>query len=820
VEQTIQNPAPEPTPIVPVKNSKRPIIIAVLGLGITILIATTLLLLFLSRTQIQKPLPTTSVKRQNFSKVKDAPQVVFKDYSYPNELPASPTSINTYQLKSDFSLEEATTIAAKFNLTKYKNNTPNTIVFYDEAKPNYGLLSFNLKTGAFNFESYGTYNPFSSTPKNTAASLLTTLGIQDGTISCEITYKKKSVTGVTFVECHRDWTKLQAPLVTLPGMLNAGEQFKLSTWSEGIVDPLAPLDSDVVDTSSGQDGYARPTDFNTITIGVREDGSILSVTSNIRWTQPNSITKTTAITALQAITEFRNGKAQYSLTIPAGVGTTNWEKVYPENKAVAEKAVIKDIVLVYVENIDTTTQSSYTPSYLIRGTAELSSGYTVNFVQTIPAVANTTGYTGHQQVAGVATTPQNTNANIKLGTFIPEVTKTPTPKVSTTPVPGVKVISPTPPPNLPQACFKDGLLGTQTFQLPGYGTITVGRTGLNHNTYFFQNATVPVGDIEGMRDLFYRIIEQQVVINLANYLILFPKFINQDSIQGGKMMEYVREHMKEHQDDVPTTPVMYGATGQFERGVYPVNSESSPLYPPRQQERLKLLVTNVDKEIGAALKDGTMTSIARRPSLGLGGDDPASPFTSIFGMGGGNVSGLSSCYLTGESPFIFLYPTTPQQVTVTTEAKVTYSYPAIENNSWNIFADPSGTGLYYEYDPATVTFSKPTEGFVIKRNELEKTVTAISQKLQLNDKEGRRLQQEVSNALVGSDSSYIIVSIANKEEVNKNLPLSFSPQPESVNRIMLILNPTNSLEKLKTPTIQSLTRHGFTVIELGAYLLK
>ena len=343
-----------------------------------------------TRTQLPGTLPTSfpqTTKRGSASFY--PPATFFESYENKTTLPAVPQNINQYTFKSKFTVEEVHQIALKLGLTELKQSGKDYVLAYNLDHPqNQGLLTFNLISGSFTFESYGTHqSPITGvSPTTTAFSFLKNLGVIDDTVTCPITYQKQGIDNVTFVECHRDWGKAGAPILSFVGSLNVAEGQPLSQLTVGKTDKTTPIDSSIINVSSGENGKARPNDFNTATVAVSSENNIIFVQSNLRPIEKiTPLLAKNLVTPQQALNQFMANQANLSLSSLRGSGTVDLTKVYPQNEAKAKKAFITDYLLVYLEKPPNNKQEKLSPMYLIRGVAELESGYSIQFIKTLPA---------------------------------------------------------------------------------------------------------------------------------------------------------------------------------------------------------------------------------------------------------------------------------------------------------------------------------------------------------------------------------------------------------------------------------------------------
>lgn len=766
--------------------------------------------------------PITSQASPSQFSFRAPPEVFFENYDNQSSITGSPpSSLNAYTLKTNFPLNETLSFANNFGLNSYQPTIQPAMVIYNmDSKEKRGIMIFDTKTGNFTFQSYGVLKPSATTSSTSATeqayAFLKDIKLYDQSLSCSITYKREDAPPtVTFVECHRDWRKIGLPIVNPLGVLNIAETTKLANLAPGMVDRFAPIDLAVKEVNTGDNGKARPDDFNTVTVGVYPDGNIYSIVSNLRWISSSaSINANDIITQNQALDFFNQHKAQFSLTIPAGTGFVDWDKVYPKNLATAKQAIIQDISLVYLEKSSSVTQATYVPSYLIRGVASLESGYTVRFVETLPALkSEITTYTHPRQngkVAGTSTYLAQ-EKSLQLKTFSPPPTQ-PAEQPPLTPFSTL-------PPQETQKCIdpvvSSALLlgGYQTVNLaiPGYGTAVVIAT--NH-TFYLKSTSSSAIDISKVKEALLKAAEDQYVINVTQYLQKNPT--NLATV-----------------DDVYN---LYGKINKLKVGNRILTDRPAPpvntldIYPSSMMQdvnipEVKDVAYRVAVRILNAQNQNQIGMLAGNQDL-----FPAEVIRDlhlVFYTAPGNKT---ACYISGESPILFLYPQKSTAVSITTYAPLIYKDPPSEGNSWKVVADPDGTiedangitrpYLYYEYDPTKVSFAQAKAGFVVATDKVVSFVTnTISSKLELNHAEANALLADIQKELPKLKKiAYVKISLIAKSEVDKNLPLSISPRPDTVNRIHILISPLDRKAAIEPQLITPITRQGFTVVELGVYI--
>lgn len=337
------------------------------------------------------PSPPSNETISNQPPVKVAlPQPVFSDYTLGTDLPTLPASVKLSDIKTSYTTGEALNFATKIGFPQAIVEEGVDLVFVTDQPDNpQALLTINRKTGNLMFSAESGYPAGGGTdPTSAAQAFLNRMGLMDDTLIAYATYERASTPGVTYIEFHRDWTKLGLPYLNPVGALNLSETEKLSDVKLGYVEVNAPPDPDIVSASDNNVGKIRPNNFNTVTVAVNEDNTISWVSSNLKLFSQTQ-TKTSAAnlkTPEEALEEFKSGKASFSLTKPMGDGAVDVQTVYPDNQALAENAVITDFLLSYIDDITQKTQTTLYPHYIIKGTATLDSGYQVAFVQTLSAV--------------------------------------------------------------------------------------------------------------------------------------------------------------------------------------------------------------------------------------------------------------------------------------------------------------------------------------------------------------------------------------------------------------------------------------------------
>ena len=203
-------------------------------------------------------------------------------------------------------------------------------------------------------------------------------------------------------------------------------------------------------------------------------------------------------------------------------------------------------------------------------------------------------------------------------------------------------------------------------------------------------------------------------------------------------------------------------------------------------------------------------------------------------------------------PIIYLYPeqTTELSVTLGNPKKLTCSYPdyyesdkanrqAGKQGGWNVIANPNGdiidtnTGrkLYALYWEGKNNMSqKIKEGFVVKSEETIPFLEEKLAKLGLNEKEAEEFIVYWLPQM--QENKYNLIRFATKEEIEKDMPLNFSVQPDTVIRVLMQYKGFKNTDEIKKycnvkdikeiqkQEINTPERKGFVAVEWGGSVIE
>ncbi|HCW31888.1 TPA: hypothetical protein DGH83_00085 [Candidatus Peregrinibacteria bacterium] len=176
-------------------------------------------------------------------------------------------------------------------------------------------------------------------------------------------------------------------------------------------------------------------------------------------------------------------------------------------------------------------------------------------------------------------------------------------------------------------------------------------------------------------------------------------------------------------------------------------------------------------------------------------------------------------------PVIYLYPqeTTDVsvQVGVTSFSK---TVPAYGENGWMVQASPDGTLLNYA-DGQTYPYLfwegqgkpsvSPDQGFVIAREDLATFLDSSLDKLGFLTQEKADFVDFWLPRMLKNKQAYFFISFLGTQEMNAIAPLTVTPAPTTMSRILMFYHPTDSYLSIPTQTLSPVMRRGFTLFEWG-----
>lgn len=192
------------------------------------------------------------------------------------------------------------------------------------------------------------------------------------------------------------------------------------------------------------------------------------------------------------------------------------------------------------------------------------------------------------------------------------------------------------------------------------------------------------------------------------------------------------------------------------------------------------------------------------------------------------INPRSSSEMIAYKPIIYLYPQEEIQLSVKLGKKdnVTCSYPEYKNG-WNVIAKPDGTlvdtetgrklySLYWEGIHSEEC--NIAEGFVVKGNE---TIRFLEEKLSILGLNEFEAEEFIIYWLpILQENEYNYIRFATLDEINNNMPLELSVEPDTMIRVLMQYKPLNEFVKVKEQELVTPERNGFAVVEWGGTEIK
>ena len=174
-------------------------------------------------------------------------------------------------------------------------------------------------------------------------------------------------------------------------------------------------------------------------------------------------------------------------------------------------------------------------------------------------------------------------------------------------------------------------------------------------------------------------------------------------------------------------------------------------------------------------------------------------------------------------PIIYIYPEEEMDLTIKLgkEEDLLYTYPKY-NNEWHVLVSPDGNiydyktnrnyyGLYWEgYSNYEFNMNK---GFVVKGTDTVKFLEEKLAILGLNDYEINEFIIYWIDKL--ENNNYNFISFRTLEEIEEDMPLYISSEPDTLIRVMMDYKPLDDYIEVEEQELVPVERQGYTVVEWG-----
>jgi hypothetical protein len=176
-------------------------------------------------------------------------------------------------------------------------------------------------------------------------------------------------------------------------------------------------------------------------------------------------------------------------------------------------------------------------------------------------------------------------------------------------------------------------------------------------------------------------------------------------------------------------------------------------------------------------------------------------------------------------PVVYLYPEQSTDVSVKVDIdKFTVTVPDYKDG-WNVKAEPNGS-LYNYDDGKTYDYlfwegisDKSVDignyGYVVKRKNLKTFIGVSLSKMGLNRTEIKDFKEFWIPEMLKNNEKYFEITFIGTEDFNKVAPLEIEPAPQSLLRVFMNYEPTNTKRVMTPQKFTKFERDGFTVVEWG-----
>ena len=185
--------------------------------------------------------------------------------------------------------------------------------------------------------------------------------------------------------------------------------------------------------------------------------------------------------------------------------------------------------------------------------------------------------------------------------------------------------------------------------------------------------------------------------------------------------------------------------------------------------------------------------------------------------------------VTLDKPILYLYPTEDIEVSVKLgyEDKIICSYPQY-TTGWNVLAKKSSDlidlntnrnlyALYYESE-SVYNFEIQKDGFIVKGSEVTSFLEEKLETLGLTERESEEFI--IYWLPILQENEYNYIRFATIEEINHNMPLEFSVQPDTIIRVLMTYKGLDTLIDIEEQQLVTPERTGFVAVEWGGTEIK
>ena len=185
-------------------------------------------------------------------------------------------------------------------------------------------------------------------------------------------------------------------------------------------------------------------------------------------------------------------------------------------------------------------------------------------------------------------------------------------------------------------------------------------------------------------------------------------------------------------------------------------------------------------------------------------------------------------YATAWKPIMYIYPEEEMDLNINfqNEDKLMHTYPKYKDN-WSIHVDVDGNIYDYEtnrnyyalyWDEKDYASENFDEGFVVKGEDISKF---LEEKLEILGFNEREINEFIIYWMPKmEDNKYNLIKFRTTEEINQNMPIEFSEEPDTLIRVIMDYKKLDERIEIKEQQLEKQTRSGFTIVEWGGRELK
>lgn len=314
-----------------------------------------------------------------------------------------------------------------------------------------------------------------------------------------------------------------------------------------------------------------------------------------------------------------------------------------------------------------------------------------------------------------------------------------------------------------------------------------------------------------------------------------PNFISVIRISNLQSNYITPEGVEQLANVFDNPQLILSTRGSVDGNLYAANGQSSPYAPQSQGSMAEPNLNFTDGYAARFLSSSEIPTVylqMRVAALRVANQVENSPYNirNLVEFNGVSCRNFTYYPALVWTPLIYLYPTEPSFISLKINTPlVSTQLPPDKDGYWNSIASHDGTLMtqdslkhkFISYEFLRSDFKRPDKGVVIEGSKLEEYLrNDLWKKQGLTNSEINDYWQDTKPRV--KSSPYYFVSLIDRSEIDRVLPMEVNPKPDTIIRNMTYILPLSqapsmSIMPLEEEKLKAPERKGFTVLENGVF---